>query len=125
MARRATKDTFAFERVGIAPGDESEVRRQVIAGQLVPDHYRVEDGSAVEETDGPPGVGLGAAPQSYKHQLDENGRLREEHVEATRKVSEANEEAAHAAAAGSVGAVGSGGSKSRSKSAAKSEGDSE
>lgn len=79
MARRAIKDTFAFEQVGLAPGDDTEVRRQVIAGQPIPDHYRVEDSDAFVEEEGAPVVGLGAAPHAYKHQVGSDGQLLEEH----------------------------------------------
>lgn len=82
MARVANRDTFMYERVGIQPGDDTEVRRQVIAGQPIPDHYLVgedTDEGALEEVEGAPVVGLGAAPQAYKHQLDDRGQLKEEH----------------------------------------------
>lgn len=77
MARIATKDAFAWERVGLVPGDDTEVRRQVFAGQPIPDHYRVE-GDGFREG-GPPVVGLGAAPQGYKHQVGDDGQITDEH----------------------------------------------
>lgn len=40
MAKRATKDTFGFERVS----DDVEVRRKIMAGDAVPDHYDVPKG---------------------------------------------------------------------------------
>lgn len=43
MTRRATKDTYAYERVG-----GGEMRRRVRAGSLIPDQWRVEDESAFE-----------------------------------------------------------------------------
>lgn len=79
MARRATKDSIAFEPVGVVPGDDTVVRREIKKGWDIPDHYILEDESAVEETS-PMVAGLGAAPHAYKHQLDEHGQVAEEHA---------------------------------------------
>lgn len=57
MARRATKDTFAFEPAG----PDIEVRRKVFAGQMIPDGYRLESESAAED------VGE-SAPTGYPHE---------------------------------------------------------
>ena len=76
MARVAKKDTFAYEHVGVQPGDDTEVRRAVFAGQVVPDHYRVENAGDVEEVD-LPRFGLGAAPHGYKGQIMADGSLRD------------------------------------------------
>lgn len=46
MARKATKDTYAIEEVGGV-----EVRRQVFAGDTVPDSYQLEDDSTEEVED--------------------------------------------------------------------------
>ena len=84
MARRATKDTIAFEPVGVIPGDDTVVRREVKAGGVVPDHWDVEDSGAVEEDESGGGMtaGLGAAPHAYPHQIDEDtGRVKDEHIE--------------------------------------------
>jgi len=81
MARRATKDTIAFEPVGVVPGDDTVVRREVKAGWDIPDHYQLENDGDAEEYDGGMTAGLGAAPPAYKHQLDDDGKLRDEHAE--------------------------------------------
>jgi len=81
MPRRATKDTIAYEPVGVFPGDDTTVRREVRAGYDVPDNWDLEDSGAVEEYGGF-AAGLGAAPAAYKHQLDtETGQVKDEHVE--------------------------------------------
>jgi hypothetical protein len=80
MARKVLKDTIAFEPVGLVPGDDTVVRREVKAGWEVPDNYIIEDESAVEEDADVPRTGLGAAPPYYKNQLDEDGRVLEEHA---------------------------------------------
>lgn len=46
MARKALKDTFAIEQVAGV-----EVRRQIMAGALIPSHYQVGDGDW-EEVEG-------------------------------------------------------------------------
>jgi hypothetical protein len=74
MPKRATKTTFAYEPVGLTPGDNTEVRRQIVAGQFVPDHWRPENEADLSEED-IPYVGLGAAPQSYKHQLGDGATV--------------------------------------------------
>jgi hypothetical protein len=75
MARRAVNNGFAYEQVGMTPGDDTEVRRQIFVGQIVPDHYRVEnEGDVVEEE--LPVFGLGAAPQEYKHALGKGASSR-------------------------------------------------
>ena len=79
MARRATKETFVYEPVGLVPGDDTEVRRKVFAGDVVQDNWRAEDEGAVEEVDLPM-HGLGAAPQAYKSQLDETGAVHDDHL---------------------------------------------
>lgn len=48
MARRATKDTYGTDDVG----GGTEVRRRVFAGDIVPDHWSVEEGTT-EEIPGP------------------------------------------------------------------------
>lgn len=48
MARRANRNTYAFESV---PGSDMEVRRLVKAGTLVPDFWRVESGHVDEVSD--------------------------------------------------------------------------
>lgn len=78
MARRATKDTIALEPVGIVPGDDSVVQRQVFAGDEVPDHWQFENSGDVEDFE-PRRTGLGAAPHAYKSQLEEDGTVKEEH----------------------------------------------
>lgn len=67
MARLVKKDTFMYEEVN-PHGDM--VRRQVFAGQMIPDHY--VDGEdtaagAVEDVDHAKGPGLGAGAQDYAH----------------------------------------------------------
>jgi len=89
MARRATKDTIAFEPVGVVPGDDTVVRREVKAGWDIPDHYQLEDDGAAEEYDRSMTAGLGAAPAAYKHQLDDDGLVAEEHSEGTGEEDEA------------------------------------
>ena len=79
MARRATKDMYVFEPVGLVPGDETEVRRKVFAGTILLDNWRAEDDGGVEEADVPM-VGLGAAPHAYKEQLDDTGQIKDEHL---------------------------------------------
>jgi hypothetical protein len=82
MARIATKDTIAFEHVGVVPGDDTVVRREVKAGGYVPDNWDLEDEGAAEESDSFSCTGLGAAPHGYPHQIDpETGKLKDEHVE--------------------------------------------
>jgi hypothetical protein len=46
MARIARRTTYAYENLG----DGIEIRRRVIAGQQVPDHYRIE-GEDVDQVD--------------------------------------------------------------------------
>lgn len=68
MARVVKKDTFLYEEVN-PHGDK--VRRQVFAGQMVPDHYIEGDDTAkgaIEEVDHPRGPGLGAGAHGYPHQ---------------------------------------------------------
>jgi hypothetical protein len=82
MARRATKDTIAFEPIGVIPGDDTVVRREVRAGGYVPDNWQLEDEGAAEDAPDFLGGGLGAAPQAYPHQIDpETGKIADEHVE--------------------------------------------
>jgi len=50
MTRIAVKDGIAYERVGVGD-DDTEVRRIIRAGAEVPDQFRVEDSSLVEERD--------------------------------------------------------------------------
>lgn len=59
MARRATKDTFGIERVG-----DVEIRRRVVAGQIVPDQLEVDEGD-LEDVQGTalPSYKDGAATQ--------------------------------------------------------------
>lgn len=40
MPRKATRNTFGFENVAGV-----DVRRRVVAGKPIPDHYRVEEGT--------------------------------------------------------------------------------
>jgi len=119
MARRATKDTIAFEPVGVVPGDDTVVRREVKAGWDIPDHYQLEDEGAAEEVS-PMVAGLGAAPHAYKHQLDENGQLAEEHEPDPDSVPEgATRSAARSKPAGGAAARGrkpSGSSETKSSS---------
>jgi hypothetical protein len=49
MPRRATKNTYAIEHLG----DGIDVRRLVVAGQDVPDHFELEDEGAVEDKEVP------------------------------------------------------------------------
>jgi hypothetical protein len=46
VPRKATKDTYATEDIG-----GTEVRRQVFAGDIVPDSYQLEDDSTEEVED--------------------------------------------------------------------------
>lgn len=79
MARRATKDMYVLEPVGLVPGDDTVVRRKVFAGTRLADNWEPEEGSGgVEEYDVPT-VGLGAAPHAYKEQLDDTGQVKDEH----------------------------------------------
>jgi len=81
MVRIAQKDTIAFEPVGLIPGDDTVVRREIKAGWMVPDHYQLEDEGAAPEVDAKV-TGLGAAAPYYKHQLDaETGEVKDEHTE--------------------------------------------
>lgn len=48
MARRANRNTYAFESV---PGSDMEVRRLVKAGTIVPEFWRVESGHVDEVSD--------------------------------------------------------------------------
>jgi len=77
MALRATKDTFVLENTGGGPG--TEVRRQVMAGDVI---FQGEPESAgdFEEYDAKMTAGLGAAPPAYKRQLDDDGRIKDEHL---------------------------------------------
>lgn len=66
MAQLVKKDTFLYEDAGSG----NMVRRQVFAGQFVPDHYVTgddTDGGALEETEAASGPGLGAGEASYPH----------------------------------------------------------
>lgn len=70
MALRVTKNTFLYEQVN--PHGQM-VRREVFAGQMVPDHYVEGDDTesgAIEQVDAPATSvgGLGAAPHGYTHQ---------------------------------------------------------
>ena len=76
MARRATKDMYVFEPVGLVPGDDTVVRRKVFAGTRLADNWEPEEEGGVEEVDLPM-VGLGAAPHAYKEQLDDTGQVKE------------------------------------------------
>lgn len=58
MTRIATKDTFGYVKVG-----DNETRHQIVAGQEIPDIYRLEDESAWRDADDRVGI-LG--PASYK-----------------------------------------------------------
>jgi len=60
MARRATKDTFGVEYLSQITGDPIAIRRRVMAGQLIPDHLEVPDGTFAEE--GQRGRALPAVP---------------------------------------------------------------
>ena len=77
MALRANKNTFIMEDTGGGPG--TEVRRQVMAGDIV---FQGEPESAgdFDEVDVEMTAGLGAAPPFYKRQLDEHGRVKDEHA---------------------------------------------
>jgi hypothetical protein len=89
MALKARKDGYAYEQVS----PDVFVRRQVFAGHDVPDGwYEDEEGnSPMQGDDAPRAGGLGAAPQAYKHQLDENGQIKDEELPA---VEEAEAETA-------------------------------
>ena|SRR5436305_15293253 len=81
MARRANKDMYVFENVGVIEGDDTVVRRKVFAGDELLPSWEPENDSDVEEGEGQPGMqfGLGAAPHAYKGQLDESGQVKDEH----------------------------------------------
>ena len=80
MAFKATKDSYAYERVS----PDVLVRRQVFAGQPVPDGWFAdEEGNTPLTGDPNPMVGgLGAAPHAYQHQLDEHGEVKDEALKA-------------------------------------------
>jgi hypothetical protein len=62
MALRATRDTYGYEDMGGV-----EVRRQVFAGQLIPEHYRLErDAVVTDEREGPPAYPLEYAKPKRK-----------------------------------------------------------
>lgn len=44
MARKAIKDTYGYETMA-----GTRVRRRVVAGQRIPDHYEIEDGTFTGE----------------------------------------------------------------------------
>jgi hypothetical protein len=77
MAFKATKDSYAYERVS----PDVLVRRQVFAGQPVPDGWFADEDGDTPFTGDPDSMvaGLGAAPHAYPHQLDEHGKVKEEH----------------------------------------------
>jgi hypothetical protein len=81
MPLKANKDTYAYEQVG----PDAFVRRQIKAGQQVPDGFFADDqGNPFTEGDqigGSTAVGLGAAPTLYRHQTDADGKLLDEHRE--------------------------------------------
>jgi hypothetical protein len=81
MARKANKDTFVFEHVGVIEGDDTVVRRKVFAGDELLPQWEAENDSDVDEAEGQPNMqfGLGAAPHAYKSQLDESGAVKDEH----------------------------------------------
>ena len=117
MARRATKDTYAFEPVGVVPGDDTVVRREIKAGWDIPDHYQLENEGDAEEYGGMV-AGLGAAPHAYKHQLDEHGQVSEEHAPDTEDDEDESGNKVHrrTAARGRRPAAAASESKSESKS---------
>lgn len=92
MARKATKDTYAVENVG-----GEEVRRQVFADTMVPDHYEVEDDSAIEGDPVDAGRSISAAAAEHADKVTEEARKSQE--ETDRQLHAQNTEGARKARA--------------------------
>ena len=87
MAVRVSKDTYVYEQAG----PDTFVRRQVFAGQPVPEGWFEDEEGKTPFTGDPVarGAGLGASVAAYKHQLDESGNLAEEHAAPAEETAEA------------------------------------
>jgi hypothetical protein len=116
MAKLVKKDTFLYEPVN-PHGDV--VRRQVFAGQFVPDHY-IEgddtDSGAFEEVEAQSGPGLGAGQAVYPHQ---RGVSAEEQLR-RRGVEDPSDEEVAAATYGGQAAVDAGMAQDREHMASRS-----
>lgn len=67
MARRALKNTIGLEDIS-----GTQVRRQIVAGDMIPPHWSVEDESAVEEVaDAPSITSYGSPPAQSTTTPDE------------------------------------------------------
>lgn len=99
MAQLVKKDTFLYEDSGWG----NMVRRQVYAGQHVPDHYvpgEDTESGALEDIGVQRGPGLGAGEASYPHN---RGVSAKEQLQ--RRGLDDSDEAAEAAALGGQAAV--------------------